>query len=309
MDYKDYYKVLGISKNASPDEVKKAFRKLAVKYHPDKTKNNKSAEEKFKEINEANEVLSDPEKRKKYDELGENWQNYQQRGTPNQGGFDWSKWQNAQGGQRRTYTSGTDSVDEEGDFSSFFESIFGGSSRNRGRARTPEKGDDYRTDIEISLEEAYTGTQRHLEVNDEKLQMSFKPGVKDGQVLRLKGKGGPGHGGGARGDIYITIHVYPHPRYERKEDDLHCEAPIELYTVMLGGKPTINTLKGVIKIDIPKETDNGKILRLKGLGMPKFGKLNEFGDLYVKIKVVLPKNLSEKEFELFRELSKIRSHS
>jgi curved DNA-binding protein len=305
MDYKDYYKILGIPKSASADEVKKAFRKLAVKYHPDKNKN-KAAEEKFKEANEANEVLSDPEKRKKYDELGENWQNYQQRGNQNPGGFDWSKYQNAQGG-RRTYNSGNDTFGDEGDFSSFFESIFGGSGRSGGRTRAAQKGEDYQTESEITLEEAYTGTHRQLDVHDEKLQMTYKPGVKEGQVLRLKAKGGHGHNGGPRGDIYITIHVSRHAQYERKGDDLYCDAPVDLYTAILGGKPTIHTLKGAIKIDIPKETDNGKVLRLKNLGMPKFGKTDEFGDLYVKVVVVLPKNLSEKEIALFKELAQLKN--
>jgi curved DNA-binding protein len=295
MNYKDYYKVLGLEKNASPDEVKKSFRKLAVKYHPDKNPGDKAAEEKFKEINEANEVLSDPEKRKKYDELGENWKHYQTEGGPERD--DWNQWQNAGG---RQYSSrGGDAFGGE-NFSDFFESVFGG--RFGGGGRGPEKGSDYSAEVELSLEEAYNGTTRLMEVNGEKLQMRFKPGIKEGQRLRIRGKGGAGSNQGSRGDIYVVVHVAPHPHFERKENDLYCDAPVDLYTSVLGGKATIRTLKGAIKIDIPKETENGKILRLKGMGMPVFGKEKEFGDMYAKVKVILPKDLSSEEIELFQQL-------
>jgi curved DNA-binding protein len=303
MNYKDYYKILGVSKTAAADDIKKAFRKLAVKYHPDKNPGDKAAEEKFKEINEANEVLSDPEKRKKYDELGENWQQYQQRGN-RQEDFDWSQYQNTGGGRQYSYSDG---FGDEGNFSDFFESVFGGQFGGR-RGGGARKGSDYQAEAEISLEEAYSGTTRVMEVNGEKLQMKFKPGVKDGQALRIKGKGGPGQNKGERGDIYVTVHIPPHPHFERKENDLHCEAPIELYTAILGGKATIRTLKGMIKIDIPKETENGKVLRLKKMGMPVFGQENTFGDLYAKVKIILPKNLSNEEIELFEQL-KNRNHA
>jgi curved DNA-binding protein len=304
MNYKDYYKILGVSKTASNDDIKKAFRKLAVKYHPDKNPGDKVAEEKFKEINEANEVLSDPEKRKKYDELGENWQQYQNGGRQQQqGDFDWGSWQSSGGGRQYSSTG----FGDEGDFSDFFESVFGGGFRG-GQSRGPRKGSDYRAEAEISLEEAYYGTSRLMEVNGEKLQMKFKPGTKDGQTLRIKGKGAPGSGKGDRGDIYVTVHIPPHPHFERKENDIHCEAPIELYTAILGGKATIRTLKGIIKIDIPKETENGKVLRLKGMGMPVFGQENVYGDLYARVKVILPKNLSEEEIELFKQL-KNKNHA
>lgn len=304
MDYKDYYKILGVSKSATTEEIKKAFRKLAVKYHPDKNAGDKASEEKFKEISEANEVLSDPEKRKKYDVLGENWKQYQQQGSQQQEGFDWEQYQN-RGGQQRSYSYNSDDFGQGENFSDFFESIFGG---RYGGSQTSQKGGDYRAEAEISLEEAYAGTTRVMEVNGEKLQMKFKPGIKDGQELRIKGKGAPGINKGSRGDIYITIHVPPHPHFERKENDLHCETPVDLYTLMLGGKATIRTLKGTIKIDIPKETDNGKTLRLKGMGMPVFGKEGAFGDLYAKTKVILPKNLTKEEISLFEQLKNI-SHA
>jgi curved DNA-binding protein len=301
MDFKDYYKILGVDKSASTEEIKKAYRKLAVKYHPDKNQKSKSAEEKFKEINEANQVLGDPEKRKKYDALGENWQHHQQAGARGRSDFDWSQWQNPQSG-RRTYSSGSDADDR--DFSSFFESIFGGEGF-KSRPKSPVKGNDYKTETGVSLQEAYSGTKRQLEIHDEKLEISIKPGVKDGQVLRLKGKGDNGSSGGSRGDIYITVHVLPNALFERREDDLYYDCPVDLYTAVLGGQLMIATLKGDIKIDLPKGTENGKTMRLKGLGMPKFGKTNEAGDLYVKIKITLPKKLSEKEIELFQELSKL----
>jgi curved DNA-binding protein len=305
MDFKDYYKILGVDRKASADEIKKAYRKLAVKYHPDKNPNNKQAEEKFKEMNEANEVLGNEEKRKKYDELGENWNQYQKQGGK-EGNFDWSKWQNAGGGgQYQTYSSGEDMFGNEGEFSDFFSNIFGGTQGRR--TKQPRKGSDYESELSISLEEAYTGTTRQLETDGEKLQIKIKPGVKEGQTLRLKGKGGHGMNNGPRGDVFIRVHVEEHPHFERKNDDLYCDMPVELYTAVLGGKALIRTLKGNIRMDIVKGTDSGKVLRLKGMGMPKFGKENEFGDLYAKVEIIIPKNLTKEETELFEKLFEIKT--
>ena len=285
MDYKDYYKVLGVEKTATTEAIKKAFRKLAVKYHPDKNPGDKKAEEKFKAANEANEVLGDPEKRKKYDELGSNWQDFQQQG--NRGGqeFDWSRFQS--GG---------------GDGNDFFESLFG--SRGRGGNR-PRKGRDIQAEVEISLEDAYIGASRTMDVNNETIEIKFK-GASDGQTLRVKGKGGRGANGGEAGDVFLSVHIPVHPRFERKGDDLYCEEPVDLYTAILGGKTIVKTMNASINIDIAKGTDNGKVLRLKGMGMPKFGTAKESGDLFVKIKVVLPKQLTEQELELFQKLSDLR---
>jgi len=306
MDFKDYYKILGVSKNASVDEIKKAYRKLALKYHPDKNQNNKTAEDKFKEINEANEVLSDPEKKRKYDELGENFNQYQQQGS-REGSFDWSKWASANQGNSGSF-SGEEAFGNRGEFSSFFESVFGGSGFSNGRRGSPKtKGQDYRAEIELSLEDAYHGTSSRIDVSGKTLEMKIKPGVKNGQVLRIKEKGGPGRNGGPKGDIYLTLIIPPHPHFERKEDDLHCNMPVDLYTAILGGKQLVITLKGNIRIDIPENTENGKVLRLKGLGMPKFGKTNEFGDLYAKVSILLPKNLTEKEVNLFKELQQLHN--
>lgn len=305
MDFKDYYKILGVDKKATTDEIKKAYRKLAIKYHPDKNPNNKSAEEKFKEINEANEVLSDPEKRKKYDALGENWNQYRQQEDTGDN-FDWSRW--TSGHQRGAGPfSGGETFGNGGEFSSFFESIFGGSGGFERRGNAKMKGQDYRAEIELSLEDAYHGRESRIEVNGKTLQMKLKPGIKNGQVLRIKEKGGPGRNGGPRGDIYLTLIIPPHPHFERREDDLYCDAPVDLYTAVLGGKQLVITLKGNIRIDISAGTDNGKTLRLKGLGMPRFGKPNEFGDLYAKVQITIPKKLTFEEIKLFRELSGIRN--
>lgn len=307
MNYKDYYKILGVSKTATADEIKKAYRKLAVQYHPDKNQNNKSAEDKFKEVNEANEVLSDPEKRKKYDELGENWQSYQQHGGGNAGqDFDWSKWQNAQGGARGQ-TQGQQF--NESDFSDFFENIFGGQFSGGGRRQQSFKGQDYQASVQISLEEAYAGTSRQLDLGTEKLKINLKPGTQEGQVLRLKGKGAAGMNGGSSGDLYLTVHIPEHPHFKIKGNDLHCDVKVDLYTAILGGQTLIRTLKGAIKMTISKFTQNEKVLRLKGMGMPVYGKSNEFGDLYAKVKIEIPEKLSEKELQLFTELSNLKTKS
>jgi curved DNA-binding protein len=310
MEYKDYYKILGVNKNASTDEIKKAYRKLAVKYHPDKNPNNKQAEEKFKEINEANEVLGDPDKRKKYDTLGENYKSYERTGA-NPNDFDWSQFtqqQQRRGGSRQ-YETETEFDFGGSGFSDFFEQIFGGgfgrSTQNqRSGGGRPSRGADYRLDIDLTLEEAYTGTVRQFETDGEKLQIKLKPGTYDGQQLRIKGKGGKARAGNNnRGDILAFIRIVPHPHFVRKGNDLHCDIPVELYTAILGGKATIRTLKGLMKVDIAKESDNGSVLRLKGLGMPIYDKPGSFGDLYAKVKIIMPKNLSAKEIELFKQLA------
>ncbi|MDZ4795699.1 MAG: J domain-containing protein [Bacteroidota bacterium] len=306
MDFKDYYKILGIAKTSTADDIKKAYRKLAVKYHPDKNPGNIPAEEKFKEINEANEVLSDTEKRKKYDELGEDWKHYQQTGGKQ--GFDGFKQANGQGGTPYQYSDGEKF--NEDSFGDFFSNLFGTQFGGASRGKPPSfKGQDYTAQLLVSLEEAYNGTARQLELNQQKLQLKLKPGVKNGQVLRLKGKGSKGVNGGQDGDLYITIQVAEHPLYKRKDDDLYCMIDIDLYTAILGGQAIINAVHKKIKIDISKETDNGKLLRLKGMGMPRYDKVNEFGDLYAAVNIVLPKNLSPKEIALFNELSSLKNTS
>lgn len=301
---KDYYKILGIGKNASADEVKKAYRKLAKKYHPDKNQGNRQAEEKFKEISEANDVLSDPEKRKKYDQFGENWTRYETGG-----GFGNSYEQQGYGGQAYTMTEEDlkNMFGGGGGFSDIFENIFGGRTRSSGgRRKTAFKGSDYNADLQISLEESFHGSTQRFTINGQTLSIKLKPGIKDGQVLKLKGKGEPGISGGSSGDLYLTIHVRPHPQIERKDNDLYIDTHIDLYTAVLGGKAEIKTLDGILKMDIPAETPNDKTLRLRGKGMPDYDHPDQRGDLYAKIKIDLPSGLSTKEKELFAELQALR---
>ena len=310
MEYKDYYKIIGVSKSASADEIKKAYRKLAKKYHPDKNKGDKAAEDKFKEVTEAYEVLKDPEKRKKYDQLGSDWKKYEQSGRA--GGFDWTQYAGRPGGGGQTFHF--ENMEDifgsgGGGFSDFFNTIFGGGftgQQTRRRAR-PSKGQDYRSKMNISLEDAYLGTTGILNVNGDKLRIKIQPGVKNEQTLRLKGKGGSGTGGGPSGDILIKVHVGKNASFERKGDDLHTELPVDLYTAVLGGKISLRTLQGSVNINITQGTPSDKVLRLKGKGMPIYGKTGQYGDLYVKLKIKTPTDLSKEELELFKKLQEIRA--
>ncbi|MDX2173624.1 MAG: J domain-containing protein [Bacteroidota bacterium] len=293
MDYKDYYKILGISKTASQDEIKKAYRKLAVQFHPDKNPDNKVAENKFKEINEANEVLGDPEKRKRYDELGENWQNYQQQGGNNHGGggFDWGQYQSSQGS----------SFDEDG-FSDFFNNIFGGGGGSKRNRKTSFKGQDLQTETTITLDEVYHGTVRLINVENEKLRLTIKPGATDGQTLRIKGKGAKGYNNGEAGDLYLQIHVAPHYLYKRDGNNLEQTVKLDLFTAILGGKLKINTFTGDLLITISPGTQNGKTLRIKGKGLPIYGKAGGFGDMLVKTEIAIPIDLNEEQKELLKKI-------
>ena len=310
IEYKDYYKTLGVSKEASQDEIKKQYRKLAVKYHPDKNSGNRQSEDKFKDLGEAYEVLRDPEKRKKYDTLGSNWQHYAQAETGGpQGNADFSQW--AQQGQGKQYSRNYSPDDFEGaDFSDFFNSFFGGGggerSSKRGYQETPLKGQDYEVRLTITMEEAFSGVQRMLAIGEEKINITIPPGVRDEQVLRVKGKGAKGRRGGDSGHIYLHVGVETDPRFDRKEDDLYTEIHVPLYTAVLGGNVTVTTMTGSAKIKIPPETQTGKTLRMKGLGMPVYLKKGESGSLYVKILVDIPQNLTKEENELFKKLSALR---
>lgn len=306
MEYKDYYKILGVSKTASQNEIKKAFKKLAVKYHPDKNPGDKEAETKFKEANEANSVLSDPEKRKQYDEMGDNWKYYEQMKNQGGGGA-----YNPFGGSGSYEYSSSGGFDAES-FADFFENIFSRSGKGKGgfsAGGQSYKGNDFQAELEITLEEAYRGAERIVNVNGQPLRIKLKPGIAEEQVIKLKEKGGQGAGRGKPGDLYITIRVVKHHKYERIGDNLYVDVPVDLYTLMLGGKAEVNTLKGMIKLDIPKGTDNGKVLRLRNLGMPVYNEQGKFGDLYAKVVVQLPKNLSEKEEALFKQLASFREYA
>ncbi len=292
MEYKDYYKILGVDKNASQEEIKKAYRKLAVKYHPDKNPGDKKSEEKFKEVSEANDVLSDTAKRKKYDEVGSNWQQYAQQ---NYG-------QDRNSGQYRTRKSRQYSNTDETGFSDFFESIFGfGDSR---RSSVQMKGEDYSAETTITLEEAFQGTSRQVTLANQKLNLKLKPGIPDGQVLKMKEKGGPGSNGGPAGDLYITVHISPHPKYERKGNDLYADEPLDVFTAILGGKESVHAIDKVISITIPAGTDSNKTFRLKGMGMPDYKDAAKRGDYYVRTIITVPKDLSDEERKSMEQIAK-----
>jgi len=327
MEYKDYYKILGVDKKATDKEIKKAFRQLARKYHPDVNPDNKEAEQKFKEINEANEVLSDPDKRKKYDELGANWKQYEQwqRAGGQAGGqpFDWSQFGFAGGGggsphyQYRTVNEEElrDLFGESDPFSGFFYTFFGspgsGVRRKQRTAPQPRRGQDVEQPLDVSLEEAYHGTTRSLQMTDpngkvHRIEARIPAGVKDGSRIRLAGQGMPGYSNGPKGDLYLITHILPHHLLERKGDDLYLKLTVPLTTAMLGGEVEVPTLDGRIMLKIPSETQNGRNFKLKGKGMPKLRGSQQHGDLYAEVKINLPQKLSERERQLFQELADLR---
>ncbi len=311
MEYKDYYKTLGVSRTATADDIKKEFRKLAKKFHPDKNPGNAQAEKKFKEVNEAYEVLSDADKRKKYDQFGENYKHYQQGGGASADDFFRQYQQQGRGGtQYQNYEDifGGAGAGGGGGFSDFFQNLFGGNRQyggGGGRTRV-QQGQDYSVNYEISLEDAYKGVETIVNVGDEKLKVPVRPGVRDGQRLRVKGKGGAGMGGGANGDLYLQVAVRKHPVFDRKDDDLYRDMAISVYTAALGGKITVPHLDGSISMTIPAGTNNGKVLRLKGKGMPVYGKADTYGDLYLTVRLQLHDNLSKDEIKLFEEMRKLR---
>lgn len=314
MQYRDYYQILNVSKSASQDEIKKAYRNLAREYHPDVNPDDPKAEEKFKDINEAYQVLSDKDKRDKYDRFGSQWKQYQQTGGQAED-FDWSQW-GAQGQRGGTqYRTVSQEEFEQmfggglGGFSDFFETLFGGMSGAR-TARRPTgpaaqrgqiRGRDIEHPVEITLEEAFNGTTRLLTFEDgHRIEASIPPGVKTGSKIRLSGQAGSG----ARqsGDLYLKIKVRSHQNFERKGDDLGVDQYVDFFTALLGGETTVSTVDKSVKLTIPPETDSGKTFRLRGLGMPKLNKPEQRGDLYATISVQVPKNLTAEQKEQFESL-------
>jgi len=306
MDYKDYYKTLGVSKSATQKEIKSAFRKLAQKYHPDKNPGDKAAEDKFKDLNEAYEVLSDPQKRAKYDQLGSSYAQWERMGRPG-GGFDFSQWTNP-GGARVEYGDLND-LFGEGGFSDFFSTLFGGGAapgrgRTTGRtARWASRGENMEQLVEITLEEAYHGAKRTLQKDGRRLEVSIPPGAKTGTKVRIAGEGGPGQ---PVGDLFLVVSVQPHPKYRREGDDLYVDFPVDLYTAVLGGEAHVPTLGGDLVLTIPPETQSGKTFRLSGRGMPKLRQPKEYGDLYARTTIQIPTHLTEAERRLFEELATLR---
>jgi len=296
MEYKDYYNILGVNRNAEEKEIKKAYRKLARQHHPDVNPGDKAAEERFKDINEAYEVLSDPEKRHKYDRLGSSWQQWQHKGRDPRG-FDWSQWfSQAQPGGGRTRV-------EYVDLSDFFQSIFGGMGATQAR---PRRGQDYTQPVEITLEEAFRGTTRMIQKDGRRLEVKIPPGARTGSKVRMAGEGSPGMSGGASGDLYLEVTVLPHSTFERQGDDLNCDVPVSLYTAVLGGEVKVPTLSGDVMLKIPPGTQDGRTFRLRGKGMPSLRNPKKRGDLYARLRAQIPQKLSQQEKELFRELASLR---
>ena len=290
MDYIDYYKTLGISQTASSEEIKKAYRKLARKFHPDVNPNDKEAHKKFQEINEANEVLSDPEKRKKYDKYGKNWQHGEaqeqaQRQYQQSGNF---------GGQ----SFGGDF--DEGHFSDFFASMFGGGRQSKARYR----GDDLSATLQLNLTDVLHSHKKTITINGRNIRITIPAGIENGQVLKLKGHGDPGSNGGPNGDLHVTFSIINNTAFKKMGNDLYLTKEIDLYTAMLGGELTIDTLHGKIKLKVKPETQNNTKIRVKGKGAAIYKTEGHYGDLYVTYSVVLPQNLTDKQRQLFMELSK-----
>lgn len=293
MEFINYYNILGIDKGASEEDIKKAYRKLARKLHPDLNPNDKEAHHKFQQINEANEVLSDPEKRKKYDTYGKDWQHADQFEQQKK-----SRQQSQNAGGQQFYEN-----DGGGDFSSFFDSMFGGAGSSR---QTKFRGQDYNAELKLNLTDAMLTHQQTLTVNNKNIRITIPAGIENGQVIRLKGHGAPGVNGGPAGDLYITFSVLPHPLFKRSGNDLFTTAKIDLYTALLGGDTTLETLNGKVKLAVKPETQPGTKIRLKGKGFPVYKKENEYGDLYITYEVALPTNLNEEQKKLFTELSNLK---
>ncbi len=290
----DYYSLLGVDKKADDETIKKAFRKLAIKYHPDKNPGNKEAEEKFKQINEAYDVLSDPEKRKRYDALGANWKFYDQMKA--QGA--------ATGAGSARGFEGFDPNDfmgdaQGGDFSDFFGQFFGGNGQ---RGNRPYRGSDLQAAISITLEEAFRGVTKELDINGQRVNLKLKPGIADGQLLRLKGRGAPGVQGGRAGDLLLLVQVLKDARFNRDGDDIYIDLPVSSLTAIVGGKVIVETLNERLSLTIPPGSDSGKLLRMKGQGMPKYDQPGKWGDAYVRLVLVSPRDLSRQDLIAIQEM-------
>lgn len=295
MEFIDYYKVLELNKNATEEEIKKAYRKLARKYHPDLNPNDKEAERKFKEINEANEVLSNAENRKKYDKYGKDWKHADQ--------FEQAGQQRARGGSSQQSSYGGFQGE---DYSDFFESMFGGAGRGQSQS-IKFRGQDYSAELHLDLKDVYTSQKQTLTVKGKQIRITIPAGVKDGQEILIKGHGGPGVNGGPNGDLHIKFTIVNHTTFKRDQDNLYTNIDLDLFTALLGGEKIIDTFDGKAKLTIKPETQNGTKVKLSGKGFPVYKKDGQFGDLYVTFNVKLPTNLNEQEKELIKQLAKLRA--
>ena len=299
MDYKDYYKILGVERNASEEEIRKAYRKLAMQYHPDRNPNDQQAEERFKEINEAYQVLNDPTKRAHYDRLGSDYSNWQRRGAP--GDFNWDQYGGFPGGVRVEYGDLDDLFGGgAGGFSDFFRTIFGQGAGTGTRTRTRQQPQGYQQELEITLEEAFQGTTRVFESDGKQKQVRIPAGVRTGSKVRVAGAGPNGL------DLYLIVDVREDPRFERRGNDLHTTASVDVFTAILGGEADVETLSGKVKLNVPAGTQPEQVFRLAGRGMPSLKNKDEKGDLYVRLKVQIPKYLSPKQRELLEEASRLK---
>jgi len=294
MDFVDYYKILGIDKSATTKDIKNAYRKLARKFHPDLNPNDKDAKKNFQQINEANEVLSDPEKRKKYDQYGKDWQHAEEFEKQNQ-------YHQQSSGSRGARNSRAQSG---GDFSDFFESMFGGMGGGGGARQAKFRGEDFTAEIHLNLIDAYETHQQTLNVNGKKIRITIPAGIENGQTIKISGHGGPGINGGPNGDLYIAFSIANHSIFKRLGNDLYASIDLDLYTAILGGEITIDTLKGQVKLKVKPETQNGSKVKLKGKGFPVYKNEGQFGDLLLTYNIKIPTNLTDKQKELFDQLSK-----
>jgi len=294
MDFVDYYKILGIDKTATPKDIKSAYRKLARKYHPDLNPKDNDAKKNFQQINEANEVLSDPEKRKKYDQYGKDWQHAD----------EFEKAKQYQGQSSGPYGSTYSGSQSGGDFSDFFESMFGGAASS-GRGRQAKfRGEDFNAELHLELLDAYTTHKQTLTVNGKNLRITIPAGVENGQTIKIAGHGGQGINGGPNGDLYLTFSIANHPIFKRLGNNLYTTVDLDLYTAVLGGEIIMDTLDGKVKLQVKPETQNGSKIKLKDKGFPVYKNEGQFGDLYVTYAIKIPTNLTEKQKALFNELSK-----
>ena len=302
MAFLDYYKVLGVEKSASQDDIKKAYRKLARKYHPDLNPDNAEAKKKFQEINEANEVLTDPEKRKQYDQYGENWKHGEEYEKAQQQYGSRSGGSSAQGNPFEGFDFDYSGNYDTGEYSDFFEQMFGSRFGGGGGRRTSFRGQDYNASLELTLQQAATTHQQTFSINGKNIRITIPAGVQDGQKIKLNNQGSAGTNGGPKGDLYITFHIMPDNRFERKGNDLYSKVEIDLFTALLGGDTIVETLSGKIKVKIKPETQNGTKIRLKGKGFPIYKKENSFGDFYAEIHIKMPTNLSEEQKQLLQKV-------